>query len=77
MYAVMRAKEDTVSKVHFCTALAALTYVIAPFDLIPDTIPFVGFTADDIMVVRAAQWPIKFPSTCTATKLIWMTDVVN
>ena len=34
-------------------ALGALTYLVSPFDIVPDVLPFVGLT-DDVGVVLAA-----------------------
>ena len=36
--------------------VGALLYVIMPFDLIPDTIPFVGEVDDVVVVVVTARW---------------------
>jgi len=37
----------------------ALAYVVLPFDLIPDVIPFVGEIDDLVVVVVAARWFIQ------------------
>jgi|SRR5678815_2354283 uncharacterized membrane protein YkvA (DUF1232 family) len=36
--------------------VAALAYVVLPFDLVPDVIPFVGEVDDVVIVLVAARW---------------------
>jgi uncharacterized membrane protein YkvA (DUF1232 family) len=36
--------------------VGALAYVVLPFDLIPDVIPFVGEIDDAVIVLVAARW---------------------
>jgi len=41
--------------------VAALGYVVLPFDLIPDAIPLLGEVDDVVILVAAARW---FPQLC-------------
>ena len=36
--------------------VGALAYVVLPFDLIPDVIPFVGEVDDVVILLAAARW---------------------
>jgi len=36
--------------------VGALAYVVLPFDLIPDVIPFVGEVDDIVILLAAARW---------------------
>src|SRR5262245_55068738 len=40
--------------------VGAFAYVILPFDLIPDVIPFVGEIDDLMIVILAARWFIQW-----------------
>ena len=40
--------------------LSALVYVILPFDLLPDVIPFVGQIDDAVVVLMAARWFVQW-----------------
>jgi uncharacterized membrane protein YkvA (DUF1232 family) len=39
--------------------VGAVAYVVLPFDLIPDTIPFVGEVDDVVILIAAARWFIR------------------
>ena len=36
--------------------VGAVVYVVLPFDLIPDTIPFIGEIDDIVILIAAAHW---------------------
>jgi uncharacterized membrane protein YkvA (DUF1232 family) len=40
--------------------VGAFAYVVLPFDLIPDVIPFVGEVDDLMVVILAARWFIQW-----------------
>jgi uncharacterized membrane protein YkvA (DUF1232 family) len=40
--------------------LGALAYVVLPFDLLPDTLPFLGQVDDVVVVVAAARWFLRW-----------------
>jgi uncharacterized membrane protein YkvA (DUF1232 family) len=39
--------------------VAALAYVVLPFDLIPDTLPIIGEVDDLVILIAAARWFIR------------------
>ncbi|EDQ90260.1 uncharacterized protein MONBRDRAFT_36670 [Monosiga brevicollis MX1] len=53
LYRLIRDPNAGVSKAQALLASAALVYVVSPWDVIPDSIPFVGYS-DDVFVVRTA-----------------------
>ena len=40
--------------------VGALAYVVLPFDLIPDAIPFVGEIDDVVILLAAARWFLQW-----------------
>ena len=40
--------------------VGAVAYVILPFDLIPDTIPFIGEIDDVVLLVAAGHWFLQW-----------------
>lgn len=40
--------------------VGALLYVVLPFDLIPDVVPFLGEIDDVVIVLAAARWFIRW-----------------
>jgi uncharacterized membrane protein YkvA (DUF1232 family) len=43
--------------------VAALAYVVFPFDLIPDVIPFLGQLDDAVIVAAAVRWFVRWCPT--------------
>lgn len=39
--------------------VAALAYVVLPFDLIPDMVPFLGQVDDAVILMTAARWFVR------------------
>lgn len=39
---------------------ATIAYVVLPFDLIPDTIPFLGEVDDVVLIVAAGHWFLQW-----------------
>lgn len=68
LYHILKSPETPVA--HKVTIVAALGYLICPIDLIPDTIPVLGFTDDAsalIAAIKAVQSSIT-PSIKAAAK---------
>jgi uncharacterized membrane protein YkvA (DUF1232 family) len=40
--------------------VAAIAYVLLPFDLIPDVLPFIGEVDDVVIVIAAARWFVQW-----------------
>jgi uncharacterized membrane protein YkvA (DUF1232 family) len=46
----------------------AVLYVLLPFDLIPDTLPFVGEVDDVVVLMVAARWFLGFCPTAVVAE---------